>query len=672
MLVMTGCLGLTWTASPVAAQSAQNPVTIDVKQFVATSGGTLLIEVTAIKPVKGVLVARRNYPQVTMSTTTLDLPTAGTRKVWLPIQWREGQNTFGSAPEVTFTPTKGDEVTSQVVGELTNLSVGVLPSTLGSRQLPNTSSTITGASTATFAALTVDDLEQRPWILNGFSVVSSTGRELSGASPDAQEHLLRWVRLGGELLIDDDTAVPSLDAASQPAPNSQNVFGDGLIRRTAGAARSGQWDQILIPNGVNELNNDRGPSGWLTNSAVKLPPVGGMLAAMILYTVLAGPVLHTILRRKKRSMSIWTVGPAFAFLTTFVVLGIGLALRSQAQDQFGVMTEYGVGGSTAVLSADTKEGKHTIDLPVGWQVVGAGSQGNVLTRVQRPLKAEVEVPPGGVRLIDAIGPAPKGASPLSGTATSAPDATTGVNVVTVDVKNTSNDTLSNVTAWVVDPNGSLNSFSLGDLAGGRQQQQKLDSSIQAYSPSNSPDLELLLRFIPRNIDTVYLTAKVGRTPSGFPFANGRNLFSAVMVRVPISGNVEIRMPYSNGYNTQGTTTPTAIDLDPKEMSRATVTGDVWVGGAIQTFTAERITESIAPNGRLIVQGSVRISDLTGDSYVGVPAPETTVPLDTFAPVTDTPNSLPPTSPPNQLTQDTTGLETTSLPQTTTIPETTTP
>jgi hypothetical protein len=638
-------VGLVHTGPTATAQSG--PIaTVDAKRFLTRQGGSLLVTIDAKKPIRGTVSVQTSYSSVTLSNARVELPTGGLTTLWMPIAGWSIQDQ-GATTEVLLKLDDGTDLRNAAEGDIADVAVAVLPSALGSRQIPNKTSTITTLSTARFAPISVDDLEQRPWILGGFAVIATTSRELAGASAEAQQSVLRWVRNGGELLIDDDSPVPSLGAGDQPKNGTPAPFGDGIIRRTVGAARAGSWDQLIYPNQSSEVSGD--DTNWLTSNSIKLPPVGLMLGGMIFYTILVGPVLHAFLRKRKRAMSIWTIGPALAVLTTIVVLGIGLALRSQAADQFGVMTEYGPNGSTVVSAADTKSGKHTVALPAGWTASQAtNSESGVVIKVERPLKAEIDVPPGGLRVIQAVGPAPKGNSPISGTATavSTGGQTTLDGEVEFAYRNTSSATLKDVVVWRIMANSYLVNYSVGDIAAGASGTSTLSNT--GSLPNSRADRSLLQQFRVANRDMIYVTAAIDSAPGGVPFLSGKQIYSGVMLRVPITGNAVTRaMNPVNLQATNGADAVTTTQIDPSAIGTADVSGEVWIDGSFVRYDREPLTPVIAKNGLLLSKGDITIAPLGSVQFPSLGNPgnpiDTTTPFDT-APFDTTPGTADTTLP----------------------------
>lgn len=628
--------GLGLASGTVGAQTPQSPpVSGEATQFAADGNSSILVVLTATKATKGTIRVTSSYPSELIATARVEMQPGDTNRLWIPIANKDANSYSVSAPDLVLDLEKGNDIAIQINPDVNAMAVAVMPSALGTKQQPNTSSTISGQSTARFATVTVDDLEQRAWILSGFSVLSTTASELSGASADAQSAVLRWVRLGGELLIDDDVPVPGLGSGQiQPTAASPTVFGEGLIRRSLGRARSGTWEEILTPQPIFDSSTNSSDSGWLTSSSVRLPPVGLMLGAMLGYAAIAGPVIHTVLRQRKRPMAIWTVGPAFALVTTVVVLALGLTLRSQAKDQYGIMTEYGEHGSSVVLGADTKSGKHDVNLPSGWTVANGSGRSGIVVNVGRPLKATVEVPPGGVRLVESSGPAPSGSSPMTGKAISLSGSAS--NDITVEITNTSSKVLNNPVAWILDSSGQLIAAEFGSsVAPGANASVSMNSS-SGYL--NRADRDLLERFRPRDRDTVYVTAEyAGPLPKNAPLTAGKQVYSGVLLRIPIADNYVQRSPYV-GYNSDNVTRTV---IEEKANGTAFVTGSVWINGQFVDVANEPLADWLAPNGILLTRGNFTIVDTAGKGYASdssgasaFPAapPETVTPPGTAFPV----------------------------------------
>ncbi len=597
LVAITTLFTLTIFPSLSSAQSAEAPVSLEGQGFQTPAGRVLRITILSPVPITGTLDVKQGFDDSVVATARVELPTGGEATIWIPLA--VDLRNSGFTNDIVLKADGRKDLRTSVGVTIGSLPVAVLPSALGSRQRPNASSTVTGASTAEFASLTIDDLEQRPWILTGFSVLATTGRELSSASAAAQRSVMRWVNSGGELLIDDDSDVVALGKSPQPSSKTGASIGDGFIRRTAGGMRAGRWEELLYPQAQSISNFSNENYGWLTSAAIRLPPVGAMLAGMLGYIVLAGPVLHIVARKRKRSMSIWTLGPLFAIATTVVVLVGGLALRKQATDQHGLLSEFGANGKVVVLKADTRSGKHTETLKPGWNAfpVESGNR-TMLTRVERPLKLDINVPPGGVELVQAAGPSSIGQSPIVATATA-----DGGDIV-LDYRNTSTRALTSVTVWVwsgpLSNGGILVACDIGVIPPGNSGVMRCSQT--SFNGSSTQAGDLLLKFALQNNSSVIVTTDVTDAKVGTSFTSGKQVYSGGFLRVPISGDLISRQTHisSNGDGVQ------RYDLEPEAIGTATVSGEIWKDGTFEQLNNVRITEALAPNGALVSRGIITI------------------------------------------------------------------
>jgi hypothetical protein len=422
--------------SPASAQSkAKGPEIEEAIRFGRTTS-VALVTVSSPKPVAGVLNLTSYSSQNSLISVPLELPTGGTKSVWIPLG-RLDQ--YGGATVEWDVPGKADP--SSQIGYGSNLSsessIAVLPSALGSRQAPSSVSAPVRGGVFGVATLSLDDIEQRSWILDGFAVVVTTAKELNALTDDGRRAVFAWVNRGGELLVDDDEPVPLITV--QPTRSRNALVGAGVVRRTSNAIRTGQWESAMLPAlGEIQLSGKYDPVPISLRDSVRFAPVGALLAGLTIYGLALGPLTYRLGKKRNRPMLLWTAVPLSAVLMTAAVVGLGTTLRRTAKDQYALFTVHGVVDQTTVLRAVTENSPaKRVKLPTGWLARGD----NVTLEVGAGLTSSVQLRPGQVKELRFQGPTKASSTPFK--ATLVGDQLT--------IKNLSSQKLTNVTVYGHEP-----------------------------------------------------------------------------------------------------------------------------------------------------------------------------------------------------------------------------
>lgn len=382
-------LAIVWALGGAGRAGAQTPAGPEVVEVKVVGSSTLVARVTvrSPKPVAGNL--RCTCSQV---STRVDLPTGGEKSVWLPFG---AVDPYFSGQVVWDIPGAKDPEAQVAVtrsGSTYTAALAVLPSALGSRAAPSSVST-RGRAILDVIELTPDDIEQRAWVLEGFAALATTSKELGSLSQDGRTAVLGWVERGGELLVDDNDPVPGI--SEQPTDDRNAFVGLGIVRRTANAIRTGQWETAMLPpTRPTVLNSVPTRRSISLKSAVRLAPAGALLAGLLVYALGVGPLAYMLGRRRNRPMLMWVAVPLTAAVTTAGVLGIGLALRQTAQDQYVLFRLHGRIADRATVARAVVEGSsaNRLRVPTGWTAAGE----DVKVEVGTVSTASVDLAPGGL------------------------------------------------------------------------------------------------------------------------------------------------------------------------------------------------------------------------------------------------------------------------------------
>ena len=196
--------------------------------------------------------------------------------------------------------------------------VALLPAALGGRAVPGPAPLAIDAGTARFTAIGPAELAQAPGSLGPVSTIAAAADELTRLPPTTRAAVLSWVEQGGHLLVDADRGqtVEGLPAAWQPGSDGRSPAGRGEVRLTAGAIAAGQWPGLVEPTGWGVTGDPgiRFGNGFvgqaLANQAgFRVPRLGWLVAFLVLYVLMAGPVVFLVVRRRGHPELAWVAVP---------------------------------------------------------------------------------------------------------------------------------------------------------------------------------------------------------------------------------------------------------------------------------------------------------------------------------------------------------------------------
>ncbi len=237
---------------------------------------------------------------------------------------------------------------------------------------------------------------------------------------DQLNRLQGWIQGGGQLIVDGPTA--SLDDLYHHFPTANPnrfAYGAGSIVYAEdwrdGIPLGGYQGSGGLRNLVESQGLGSGSSGELGLLAgITLPGVTVIAGVLLLYTVLAGPLLFGFVSTKKIQRRIWVILPALSLLFVVGIVGFGFISRSGNKDVHITIVEVHDQGSRAtsnLLLTSSIGGDRTIEVPSNWTYLGQAR-----TEGQRPTLLRVgssntdvsfEVPPGSNATARVLGAVPE-------------------------------------------------------------------------------------------------------------------------------------------------------------------------------------------------------------------------------------------------------------------------
>lgn len=449
------------------------------------------IEVTSDRLIQGTLTVTAD--DGTETSMRVEIPGGSVKQFFLVVPTAPNDDELTIRASVRA----GDE---QARGEadveydgLTEL-IGLLPAVTPA-DLPAPAALPFGAGTAAFVEVTADELAA-PASLAALGTLVAGPDELAQLPAEARLGVLAWVDAGGRLLIDTPpgTAIGGLPDAWQPGDDGRTLAGMGEVRSVGGAAAAGRWAEIVEPTpSLDTPNPDEamGRFGFFPvsdtiarDAGLRLTTPGWLLAFLIAYVVVAGPLTWLVLRRLKRPGLAWVVIPVVAVVFAATSFVVGRDLRSGTQTAHGSIISTGPAGAraTTFIGAVSKNGGDgRVTLPPGWTAgtldqsffglevepvtVAVGGDGS---------SAVIPLDAGEFGVLRAHGPlAFDGGLEIEATATS-DDTISGT------VRNTSGATLEEVGVFA-GPGGDH----VGRLAAGEEATWEIDTSAQPF-PQGEP------------------------------------------------------------------------------------------------------------------------------------------------------------------------------------------
>ncbi len=245
--------------------------------------------------------------------------------------------------------------------------------------------------------------------LDRASSMVATPAAVRGLGADSPELLQveAWVRGGGQLVVDGPTGALDDSYHRFPTANPDRfAFGAGSIvyldRWEEGVPLGGYLGRDGLRQLVESQQLGSGASGELAILAnVALPAVALVAGVLLLYTVIAGPVVFGFLSARRAQRRIWLILPLLSLVFATGILGIGFAGRRGRSEAHITIVEVNDRGSRAtsnLLLTSSFGGNRQIEAPVGWNYLGQGR-----TNGQRPVQlrlgssateVSLDMPPG--------------------------------------------------------------------------------------------------------------------------------------------------------------------------------------------------------------------------------------------------------------------------------------
>ncbi len=225
---------------------------------------------------------------------------------------------------------------------------------------------------------------------------------LADLEPDTGAALTRWVKAGGRLIG------PATEVVAVAEPGSGQPFGEtGLVITRFGSGEIGvadnlasldgdTWSRVLRdrPNGLGAIDQSRGDASAALVSAASagqeasVPALPWLLAGIVVFILLVGPVNIVVLRWMGRPEWAWLTVPALSLVFLGLFWGIGRSQISDFSASYAAVVVDDGSGATAhggFLLQVADGGTHTLALPDGWEAaptapgLGAGLKTGTVT-----------------------------------------------------------------------------------------------------------------------------------------------------------------------------------------------------------------------------------------------------------------------------------------------------
>lgn len=386
VLVVAG--GAPASATPrLSAGSATAAVTVslgDAGVFVPGRPAPVRVSVQSQLLVSGQLIVTAGSYQV---TEPVEVPGGSNKNLEVVVPTSVNQDTLQVGVSLTERGVTLGGSSATITASPDTEVVGVLPDLLVAQALPGPQPLSIDAGSARFVALSDQDLLTAPGSLGPLSAVATGPHGLGQLSPATLQSLLGWTAGGGELLIDAQprSTVTGLPSPWQPNGASRVTAGIGQVVFTGAAMTAGQWSGLLdptshvlgLPNG-NQFEGDLLSTALATDAGVSTPRLAWLIAFLLLYIALVGPVAFLVLRRRRRPELLWVVVPIIAVVFAASGYAVGSSGRSQKLVQGTILNTTVPGGTdlsyVAVLAGG--QGTARVDAPDGWVLSRYSSPGN--------------------------------------------------------------------------------------------------------------------------------------------------------------------------------------------------------------------------------------------------------------------------------------------------------
>lgn len=256
--------------------------------------------------------------------------------------------------------------------------VGILPELLVGQPVPGSAPLSVDAGTARFVAVSEQDLALAPASLGPLSTLAAGPDDLGRLSPDVRQAVLTWTEGGGRLLIDaaPTDAIVGLPAAWKPLAGGRAAAGRGEIVMTSGAMAAGHWAGVVDPAAHGAGANPTSFSGeplsisLASTAGLSRPKLRWLIAFLLVYIAVVGPLSFLILRRRRRAELLWVVIPVVALLFAGTSYTVGSSQRAGLRLVHGTIVDTTTsGGGTAVSYIGVSspgESTARLQAPAGW------------------------------------------------------------------------------------------------------------------------------------------------------------------------------------------------------------------------------------------------------------------------------------------------------------------
>ncbi|MDQ1428709.1 MAG: hypothetical protein QOK39_2185 [Acidimicrobiaceae bacterium] len=303
--------------------------------------------------------------------------------------------------------------------------VGILPELLVGQGVPGSTPLSVDAGTARFVAVSEQDLAAAPASLGPLSVLALGSDDLGRLTPALRQAVLSWTAAGGRLLIDASPAdsIAGLPTAWIPANGSHAAAGRGEVVLTSGAMAAGRWAGLVDPaghsNGAGDPSNFTGqPLGvsLATTAGLSRPKLRWLIAFLLVYIAVVGPVSFIFLRRRRRAELLWIVIPVVAIVFAATSYAVGSSQRSGLRIVHGTIVDATAGDGTEVSYIGVSspgEATTRLQAPQGWVLgryddptgmTSAGTSTFNATLVDQGVDGQLQLSAGQFAIFQASGP----------------------------------------------------------------------------------------------------------------------------------------------------------------------------------------------------------------------------------------------------------------------------
>jgi hypothetical protein len=419
--------------------------------------------------IRGTVRVKSGFNAVTVAEVPVEIPSNTELRLVVPVSGGVSTGDMSVSFDVGRTPFATTAVAAQgVSGESVVVLTGAQP------KIFERTADIGGSVTLKITKGTADDLERSPILLESVSVLALRADELNAFSPRLRNALLRWVRSGGEVLIDDKPGTPvaileGIRAVDDKGLSANVVLGDGDFRFTSGMVRQGKWQSFAAFTDRGQYNDQQtfgngslgGNLGVLNGQ--KLVQLNSLMLGLVGYVALIGPILFFMLKRSRKLVASWIIIPLVAMTTAGGVVAYGLSKRKAGTEAAVSIVDVGAGGgralSTVLLRSIDGTTKHT-KLQPEWHLSlssldnGGDFFGQSSERQGGAPEISSSIQAGGAVLTTARGPLEKSLNVIV-------RAQIKNNAIEVVVKNPNSTKLEQVEVYTVSGKQEV-----GDLAGG--------------------------------------------------------------------------------------------------------------------------------------------------------------------------------------------------------------